>query len=161
MPNQRSMVGGGWQPFCISPETAGWERKCETGPCHSEAARTVLAKVRGDVFARFHAVAAKVAVEPVIHSLACWDRCFALPQLLCRWQHQSGIFWIPPCTCAIHGSGFLCRHRHLYQCRWASGFVRFGGSLVPLLGEEGLTLSLLTSYIYITYNINKYTYWIF
>jgi len=24
-------------------------------------------------------------------------RCFALPQLLYRWQHQSGRFWIPPC----------------------------------------------------------------
>jgi hypothetical protein len=37
-----------------------------------------------------------VAVEPGINSLACWDRCFALPQLLYRWRHQSGIFWIPP-----------------------------------------------------------------
>jgi hypothetical protein len=27
--------------------------------CHGEAARSLLAKVRGDVFARFHAVAAK------------------------------------------------------------------------------------------------------
>jgi hypothetical protein len=36
-----------------------------------------------------------IAVEPGIHSLACWDRCFALPQQLYRWQHQSGIFWIP------------------------------------------------------------------
>jgi hypothetical protein len=24
--------------------------------------------------------------------------CFALPQLLCRWLHQSGKFWIPPRT---------------------------------------------------------------
>jgi hypothetical protein len=37
-----------------------------------------------------------VAVESGIHSLACWDRCFALPQLLYRGRHQSGIFWIPP-----------------------------------------------------------------
>jgi hypothetical protein len=37
-----------------------------------------------------------VAVELGIHSLAFWDRCFALPQLLYRWRHQSGIFWIPP-----------------------------------------------------------------
>jgi hypothetical protein len=27
--------------------------------------------------------------------LSCWDRCFALPQLLYRWRHQSRIFWIP------------------------------------------------------------------
>jgi hypothetical protein len=31
-----------------------------------------------------------VAVEPGIHSLACWDWCFALPQLLYRWRYQSG-----------------------------------------------------------------------
>jgi hypothetical protein len=36
-----------------------------------------------------------VAVEPGIHSLACWNRCFSLPQLLYRWRHQSGIVWIP------------------------------------------------------------------
>jgi hypothetical protein len=59
VPYQGSMVGGRWQPFCISPETAGWGRKCEMGRCHGEAARSVLAKVRGDIFARFHAVAAK------------------------------------------------------------------------------------------------------
>jgi hypothetical protein len=35
-----------------------------------------------------------VAVEPGIHSLAYWDRCFALTQLLYRWRHQSGMFWI-------------------------------------------------------------------
>jgi hypothetical protein len=51
-------------------------------------------KSRGDVFARFHVVAAKVAVEPGIHSLACWDKFFVLPQLLYRWRHQFGIFWI-------------------------------------------------------------------
>jgi hypothetical protein len=35
-----------------------------------------------------------IAVKSRIHSLACWDECFALPQLPCRWRHQSGIFWI-------------------------------------------------------------------
>jgi hypothetical protein len=39
-----------------------------------------------------------VAVEPGIHSLARWDKYFALPQLLYRWRHQYGIFWIPPRT---------------------------------------------------------------
>jgi hypothetical protein len=32
--------------------------KCKTGCCHGETVGSVLAKVRGDVFARFHAVAA-------------------------------------------------------------------------------------------------------
>jgi hypothetical protein len=37
-----------------------WVRTdCETGRCHDEAASSVLTKVRGDVFARFHAAAAK------------------------------------------------------------------------------------------------------
>jgi hypothetical protein len=45
-----------------------------------------------------------IAVQPGIHSLACWERCFALPQLLYRCRHQSGIFWIPHRTdcCAVH-----------------------------------------------------------
>jgi hypothetical protein len=33
------------------------------------------------------------------------DRCFALPQLLYRWRHQSGIFLIPP---RIHCSLLPC-----------------------------------------------------
>jgi hypothetical protein len=32
----------------------------ETGSCHGESASSVLAKARGDVFARFHAFAAKL-----------------------------------------------------------------------------------------------------
>jgi hypothetical protein len=59
VPNKGSTVSGGWQPFFVSPETAGWGRKCETGRRHGETARFVLAKFRGDVFARFHAVALK------------------------------------------------------------------------------------------------------
>jgi hypothetical protein len=38
-----------------------------------------------------------LTVKLGIHSLACWDQCFALPQLLYRWRQQSGIFWILPC----------------------------------------------------------------
>ena len=45
--------------------------------CHGEAARYVLAKVWGNVFAHFHAVAPQnVTVEPRIHILACWDKFF-------------------------------------------------------------------------------------
>jgi hypothetical protein len=60
VPNLGGTLGGGWQPFFISSETAGWERKCETGRCHGEAARSVLVKIRSDAFARFHVVAAKL-----------------------------------------------------------------------------------------------------
>jgi hypothetical protein len=59
VPNQGSTVGGRWQPFIISPETAGWGQKCETRRCHGKADRSLFAKVRGDVFAHFQAVVAK------------------------------------------------------------------------------------------------------
>jgi hypothetical protein len=45
--------------FCFARNC--WVRT-DTGRCHGEAARSVLAKVRGDVFARLHAVAENVAV---------------------------------------------------------------------------------------------------
>jgi hypothetical protein len=53
-------VGGGWQAFSFSPETTGRGRKCEMGRCDGETARSVVAKVRGDVFTRIHAVAAQL-----------------------------------------------------------------------------------------------------
>jgi hypothetical protein len=56
-----------------------------TEGCHGEVTRSVIAKVRGDVFARFHAVAAKLRSR--IREFTVWDRCLALPQLLYRWQH--------------------------------------------------------------------------
>ena len=59
VPNQGNKVGGGWQPFCFSPKTAGWGRKYETGRCHGEADRSALAKVWGDVFTCFHTFATK------------------------------------------------------------------------------------------------------
>jgi hypothetical protein len=55
-----STAGGERQPFCVSPWISGWRSKCETGLCHYEAASSVLAKIRGDFFASFQAVAAKL-----------------------------------------------------------------------------------------------------
>jgi hypothetical protein len=86
----------GWQPFFVSPEISGWGRKCETERCHGEAARSVLVKVRVDLFSRFYTVAAKRRSRTRNSQFGLNDRCFALPQLLYRWQHKSGIFWIPP-----------------------------------------------------------------
>ena len=53
---------GGWGITTILFFARNWwvRMKCETGRCHSEAARTVLAKVGGDVLARSQAVAAKL-----------------------------------------------------------------------------------------------------
>src|SRR5215510_3644799 len=44
------------------------------GRCHGEVARSVLAKVLGDVFHVFMQSLQNFAVEPGIHSLACWDK---------------------------------------------------------------------------------------
>jgi hypothetical protein len=84
VPNQGSTVGGGWQPLCDSPENA--MRKCETGRCHGEASRSVLAKFGNTSSHVFTQLPQNVAVEPGINSLAFWERCFALPQLLYRWR---------------------------------------------------------------------------
>jgi hypothetical protein len=53
---------GGWglERFRFPPETTGCGGKCETGRCRGKAASSVLAKARGDIFARFYAVAAKL-----------------------------------------------------------------------------------------------------
>jgi hypothetical protein len=96
MPNQGSTLGGGWQPFYIVPETAGWGRKCEAGFCHGKAARSVLTMFGATSSHVFTQSPQNFAVECGIYNLACWDRCFALPQLPYRWRHQSEIFWIPP-----------------------------------------------------------------
>jgi hypothetical protein len=72
-----------------------WVRtECETGCCRGEAIRSVLAKVRSDVLAGFHAVAAKRRSRTRNLQFGLLRTVFALPQLLCRWRHQSGIFWI-------------------------------------------------------------------
>jgi hypothetical protein len=71
VPNQGSKVGGGLLLFYVSLETAGAGRKCEWWRCHGEAARSVLADVRGDVFARDHAVAAN-------HRSRTWKSQFGL-----------------------------------------------------------------------------------
>jgi hypothetical protein len=59
VPNQGNTGDGERQPFCTSPKTAGLRRNCKTGLCHGEAPRSVLAKIRGEVLARFCAVAAE------------------------------------------------------------------------------------------------------
>jgi hypothetical protein len=88
-------VGGGWQPFCISPETAGWGRKCEKGALSWWCSQVCSPKFGATSSHVFTQSPPNVAVEHGIHSLAYSERCFALPHLLYRWRHQSGIFCIP------------------------------------------------------------------
>jgi hypothetical protein len=111
--NQGSTVGRGWQPFSVSPETAGWGLKCEMGHCHGEAARSVLAKVQGNIFARFHVLATK---DRSITQNSQFGLLRLVLQLLYRWQHQSRISWISPRTCILGVAKLeLCRysmHRH-------------------------------------------------
>jgi hypothetical protein len=50
---------GDYSYFIFRQKLLGEEGSVRMGRCHGEAAKSVLAKFRGDVFARFHAVAAK------------------------------------------------------------------------------------------------------
>jgi hypothetical protein len=43
-----------------------------------------------------HPATCNLAQWLTIHGSPTIYRCFALPQLLYRWRHQSRIFWIPP-----------------------------------------------------------------
>jgi hypothetical protein len=56
---QKSRVGGGWQSFCFCSKIPWWKRKCETVRCRDATASSFIPKVRGKVFAHFHAVDAK------------------------------------------------------------------------------------------------------
>jgi hypothetical protein len=96
VPNQGSAVEGGGQLFVFSQKPL----------CEDESVRrgVVMVKQPGLSSPKFGATSSyvsmrslqNVAVEPGIHSLACWDKFFVLPQLLYRWHHHSGIFWIIP-----------------------------------------------------------------
>jgi hypothetical protein len=95
-PNQGSTVGRGWQPFVFCQKLLVEDGSVRRG--------VVMVKQPGLFSPKFGATSShvftqspqNVAVEPGIHILACWDRCFALPQLLYRLRHQSGIFWKLP-----------------------------------------------------------------
>jgi hypothetical protein len=52
------------------------KRKCETTRCHDATASSSIAKVRGEVFAHFHAATIKVAVVCTIGCLAYQDKLF-------------------------------------------------------------------------------------
>jgi hypothetical protein len=90
VPNQGSTVGGKDGHFVFRQKLLG----------EDESGRRV--KQRGLFSPKFGATSShvftqspqNVAVELEIHSLVWWDKFFVLPQLLYRWRHQSGIFWI-------------------------------------------------------------------
>jgi hypothetical protein len=88
VPNQWSMVGGGWQPFVFHQKLLGDDGSVRRG--------VVMVKQPGLFSPKFGLMSShvfmqlpqNVAVESGINSLACWEQY--------RWWHQSGIFWIPP-----------------------------------------------------------------
>jgi hypothetical protein len=96
VPNQGSTVGGWWRPFVFRQKLVGEDGSVRRG--------VVMVTQPGLFSPKFGATSShvftqspqNVTVESGIHSLACWERCFALPQLLYRWPHQSAIFWILP-----------------------------------------------------------------
>jgi hypothetical protein len=64
--------GGRRRPCCFWSRILWLQRKCETVRCSDAAASSVIAKVRGEVFAHFQAVAVKR------HS-TIWNRLLFLP----------------------------------------------------------------------------------
>jgi hypothetical protein len=93
-------------PILILLMSSGSKRKESSYTCLSEAKASHLQWLRFEVSSSaahllhnglFMQSPQNIAAESGIHSLACWDRCFVLPQLLHRLWHQSRIFWIPPC----------------------------------------------------------------
>jgi hypothetical protein len=93
MPNQGSKLGGGWQPFVFRLKLLGEDGSVRRG--------VVKVKQPGLFSPKFRTMSSHVstqspqnlAAETGIHSLASWDRCFALSHLPYRWRYQSGIFF--------------------------------------------------------------------
>jgi hypothetical protein len=124
----RDYGGWGWESFCISPNTAGWNGNVRRG--------VVMVKETGIFSPNFGSTSSHVfthspqnfTVELEIHSLICWARCFALPHLLYRWRNQSGIYWIPTRVyiyiyqyfdvcfhTAVTYIGYICFSRMIFQ----------------------------------------------
>jgi hypothetical protein len=102
--NRKKSQGAKWGEYGGWGMTAIFFRQKLLGEDGSVRRGVVMVKQPGLFSPKFGATSSHVftqspqnfAVEPGIHSLACWDKFFVLPQLLYRWQQQSGIFWIPP-----------------------------------------------------------------
>jgi hypothetical protein len=96
VPNQGSTVGGDDCHLVFHQKLLGEDGSVRGG--------VVMVKKSGLFSPKFGATSShvftesphNVAVEPGIQGLACWNQCFALPQLLYRCRHQSRIFWIQP-----------------------------------------------------------------
>jgi hypothetical protein len=96
VPDQGSTVGEGWQPFLFRQKLLGEVENVRRDVVMVEQPGVFSPKFGATSSHVFTQSTQNVAVEPGIHSLSCWDRCFALTQLLYKWRHHSGIFWIPP-----------------------------------------------------------------
>jgi hypothetical protein len=111
MPNQGSTVGGDDSHLLFRQKLLGEDGSVRLG--------VVMVKQPGLFSPKFGATSSRVftqspqnfAVKHGIHSFTCRDRCFALPQLLYRWRHQSGIFFIPP---RIYEDNIIVNHEELF-----------------------------------------------
>jgi hypothetical protein len=116
VPNKGITVGGRWQPFCFHQKLLGEDGSVRRGVVRVKQLGLFSPKFGETSSHVFTQSPQNMAVEPGIHSLACWDRCLALPQLSYRWRYQFGIFWIPP----------LIFHLNLHAVLWK---VHLGGHL--------------------------------
>jgi hypothetical protein len=74
---QKSRVGGDDSHVVFGKKNPWWKRKCETVRCRDATGSSFVAKVRGEVFTHFHAVAVDVtAVVCGIDCLGSQDELF-------------------------------------------------------------------------------------
>jgi hypothetical protein len=69
------------------------KRKCETMRCRDAAASTFVAKVRGELFAHFHAVALKVTAVWGIDCLACQDEFFVNNLPVVKYSDEHALYF--------------------------------------------------------------------
>jgi hypothetical protein len=96
LPNQGSMAGRRLQPFVFRQKLVSEDGSVRRGDAMVKQPGLFPPTFGATSYHVFGQSPQNVVVEPGIHSLDCWDQCFALPQLLHSWGHQSGIFWLPP-----------------------------------------------------------------
>jgi hypothetical protein len=94
------------------------KRKCETVHCHNARARSFAAKVRGEVFAYFHAVAVKCLNIIGIDCLASQDEFFVENLLISKKMMSMFLTFLLTCLAffdigefglSVYGSCFLNR----------------------------------------------------
>jgi hypothetical protein len=110
---QKSRVDGGRQSCCLWSKIPWWKRKWETVRCRDAIPSSFVAKVRGEVFERFYAVAVKRH-----NSTSNW--LFGLPERILVNHWCRGKWWACSFTLLLTYHAFfgLCEFGHSVYSSW-------------------------------------------